>query len=371
MKKENGFIKFLLVLIAIALSGIIILFGYVMYSEFSGNGNITFGDLELIYPQIEKQETNNKIDNTKEEKINIGSTQNVSTKGYEDKYLYKQLNDIGKTIYEKLYNNKEKLKTGKYKIEFGNEFYDILSKEDGNDRLQEAYQSAIEAFTYDNPDVFYLEVTKMYVNIEAITKIFSTKYNVYINNAKDPTYLQDCYTSKEQIDEAQKEIELVKNEILERIEGKSDVEKIKYIHDYLIDTIEYDQTLVKDNSYNIYGALVSKSCVCEGYAKAFQYLLSEANLESIIVTGNATNSDGKTENHAWNYVKINEEWYAVDTTWDDPILIGGAVLTNNIKYRYFLKGSKTMDRNHTVCNKFTTDGQDFEFPELSIKDYSI
>lgn len=376
MKKENGFIKFLLVLIVIALAGIIMLFGYVMYNEFAGNGDVDFGNLQLIYPKIENQESDNRVNNTKattDTKIS-GSTvgTQVSTKnGYQNKYLYSQLGENGKIIYEKLYENKENLKTGTYTIQFGNAFYDILSQENGSDKLQEEYQTAIEAFTYDNPDVFYIDVTKMYINIETIQKIFSTKYNVYINSAKDPTYLLDGFTSKEQVDQSESQVIAVKNQILNQIAGKNDIEKMKYIHDYLVDTIEYDQTFAEKNIYNIYGALVSKTCVCEGYAKALQYLLNEAELENIIITGTATNSDGKTENHAWNYVNINEKWYAIDTTWDDPIIVGGGKLTNTIRYRYFLKGSSTMNKNHFISTKFTSGGQDFEFPKLSITDYNI
>lgn len=376
MKKENGFIKFLLVLIVIALAGIIMLFGYVMYNEFAGNGDVDFGNLQLIYPKIENQESDNRINNTKattDTKIS-GSTvgTQVSTKnGYQNKYLYSQLGENGKIIYEKLYENKENLKTGTYTIQFGNAFYDILSQENGSDKLQEEYQTAIEAFTYDNPDVFYIDVTKMYINIETIQKIFSTKYNVYINSAKDPTYLLDGFTSKEQIDQCESQVIAVKNQILNQIAGKNDIEKMRYIHDYLVDTIEYDQTFGEKNIYNIYGALVSKTCVCEGYAKASQYLLNEAGLENIIITGTATNSDGKTENHAWNYVNIDEKWYAIDTTWDDPIIVGGGKLTNTIRYRYFLKGSSTMNKNHFISTKFTSGGQDFEFPKLSITDYNI
>mgnify|MGYP000448881626 FL=1 len=376
MKKENGFIKFLLVLIVIALAGIIMLFGYVMYNEFAGNGDVDFGNLQLIYPKIENQESDNRINNTKattDTKIS-GSTvgTQVSTKnGYQNKYLYSQLGENGKIIYEKLYENKENLKTGTYTIQFGNAFYDILSQENGSDKLQEEYQTAIEAFTYDNPDVFYIDVTKMYINIETIQKIFSTKYNVYINSAKDPTYLLDGFTSKEQIDQCESQVIAVKNQILNQIAGKNDIEKMRYIHDYLVDTIEYDQKFVEKNIYNIYGALVSKTCVCEGYAKASQYLLNEAGLENIIITGTATNSDGKTENHAWNYVNIDEKWYAIDTTWDDPIIVGGGKLTNTIRYRYFLKGSSTMNKNHFISTKFTSGGQDFEFPKLSITDYNI
>lgn len=376
MKKENGFIKFLLVLIVIALAGIIMLFGYVMYNEFAGNGDVDFGNLQLIYPKIENQESDNRINNTKattDTKISGSTvgTQVLTKNEYQNKYLYSQLGENGKIIYEKLYENKENLKTGTYTIQFGNAFYDILSQENGSDKLQEEYQTAIEAFTYDNPDVFYIDVTKMYINIETIQKIFSTKYNVYINSAKDPTYLLDGFTSKEQIDQSESQVIAVKNQILNQIAGKNDIEKMKYIHDYLVDTIEYDQTFAEKNIYNIYGALVSKTCVCEGYAKASQYLLNEAGLENIIITGTATNSDGKTENHAWNYVNIDEKWYAIDTTWDDPIIVGGGKLTNTIRYRYFLKGSSTMNKNHFISTKFTSGGQDFEFPELSITDYNI
>lgn len=376
MKKENGFIKFLLVLIVIALAGIIMLFGYVMYNEFAGNGDVDFGNLQLIYPKIENQESDNRINNTKattDTKINGSTvgTQVLNKNEYQNKYLYSQLGENGKIIYEKLYENKENLKTGTYTIQFGNAFYDILSQENGSDKLQEEYQTAIEAFTYDNPDVFYIDVTKMYINIETIQKIFSTKYNVYINSAKDPTYLLDGFTSKEQIDQCESQVIAVKNQILNQIAGKNDIEKMRYIHDYLVDTIEYDQTFGEKNIYNIYGALVSKTCVCEGYAKASQYLLNEAGLENIIITGTATNSDGKTENHAWNYVNIDEKWYAIDTTWDDPIIVGGGKLTNTIRYRYFLKGSSTMNKNHFISTKFTSDGQDFKFPELSITDYNI
>ena len=372
MKNEKGFIKVILMLIIIALIGILVFFGYAMYSEFTGEGTIILGNLEVTFPSNENREqinnSNLKIDNTI-----VDYTDNTLTgiKEYENRYLYKQLSSSEKLIYSKLYDNIENLKTGTYKIEFGNAFKDILEQENGTNKLQEYYQTAIEAFTYDNPDIFFLDVTKMYINIETITKLFSTKYNVYITNAQDPTYLADYFKSKEQIDKCQKEIENIKEQILANIENESDFEKVKYIHDYLIDNIEYEQTFIEPNIYNIYGALVSKTCVCEGYAKALQYLLNEVELENVIVTGTATNNDGKTESHAWNYVKIDDEWYAIDTTWDDPIIVGGGKLTDKIKYRYFLKGSSTMSKNHFISAKFTADGQDFEVPKLSITDYNM
>ena len=141
------------------------------------------------------------------------------------------------------------------------------------------------------------------------------------------------------------------------------------VHDYLINSIEYDSTISKDNIYDIYGALVSRVCVCEGYAKAFQYLMNEVGIDNVIVIGTAVNSNGQAENHAWNYAKLNENWYAIDTTWDDPILIGNGILPEESKYKYFLKGSNTMNQNHTTSGKFTDAGQVFTYPRLSVEDY--
>ena len=141
------------------------------------------------------------------------------------------------------------------------------------------------------------------------------------------------------------------------------------IHDYLIENIEYEENSTDNNVYNIYGALINKKCVCEGYAKAFKYLLDNLNINNTLVIGKATNSDGNTENHAWNYVQINNEWYAVDCTWDDPIIIGGGKLSKSSKYKYFLKGEEEFNQSHFPEGQFTDDGKIFEYPKLSKKNY--
>ena len=53
----------------------------------------------------------------------------------------------------------------------------------------------------------------------------------------------------------------------------------------------------------------------------------------------------------WNYVKLDGKWYAVDTTWDDPVIVGGGIASEETKHRYFLKGSKDFYKNHE--EKFT------------------
>ena len=299
----------------------------------------------------------------------VTSAQPIVTNEKKYRNLYNQLDSTAKIIYDKLYENKENLKTGTYKIDFENEFRTLLAKNNGEKELKKEYQSAIEALIYENPEIFYLDATNMFINIEKTTKLTSTKYNVYIDNGTKANYLAEGFNCKEDIDAYQVKIEKVRDYVVEHIKDKTDYEKIKLVHDYLRDTIEYDSTVSKNNIYDLYGALVLRECVCEGYAKSFQYLMNEVGIDNIIVIGTGTNSTGKTENHAWNYVKLNDNWYAVDVTWDDPILIGEGTIPEKSKYQYFLKGSNTMDQNHVLSGKFTDAGQTFTYPTLSVEDY--
>ena len=74
-----------------------------------------------------------------------------------------------------------------------------LSKQNGQEELGKYYQSAIEAYTYDNPDVFYLSPNKMYLNIETTTKGQNKTYNVYINNGEEANYLNEEFSNKQDI----------------------------------------------------------------------------------------------------------------------------------------------------------------------------
>ena len=99
-------------------------------------------------------------------------------------------------------------------------------------------------------------------------------------------------------------------------------------------------------------------------------MLDEAGVDSIVVSGIGTNSEGKTENHAWNYVAIDGAWYAVDVTWDDPLIQGSGVLfSSSYKYKYYLKGAVTIGKDHIPNGQFTTGGKIFIYPELSNRDY--
>ena len=283
-------------------------------------------------------------------------------------YFYNQLEEEAKIIYKAFESNKENMKTGTYKIELGNSFSNLLSQSDGQERLGDYYQTAIEAYTYDNPDVFYLSPNKMYLNIETTTRGKNVTYGVYIDNGKEDNYLIDEFSSKEQIDTAIHFIEQIRDQILQN--RRSTVyDNVKMVHDYLIENIEYETTISKSNIYNIYGAMINKEAVCEGYARSFKYLMDSMEIPCTLVIGKGTNSEGKSENHAWNYVQVQGEWYAIDVTWDDPVSTTGWV-SQGSKYRYFLKGSDDMNKDHVPSGQFTEGGKVFQYPSLSTYNYN-
>ena len=241
--------------------------------------------------------------------------------------------------------------------------------------MKQKYQSAIERL--NNIETKVLEDREL-TNIKIMYNIYNLAYKGlkeyekaywYIDSGNKVNYLADGLSGKEDIDTYQLKIEKVRDYIVSKVNGKSDYDKIKMIHDYLRDTIEYDSTLSKSNIYDIYGALILRECVCEGYAKSFQYLMNEVEIDNVIVIGTGTNSKGKTENHAWNYVLLDNNWYAIDVTWDDPILIGDGKMPEESKYKYFLKGSSTMNQNHVASGRFTDTGKIFKYPTLSVEDY--
>ena len=285
-----------------------------------------------------------------------------------DKYFYKQLEEPSKTIYKALESNKENMKSGTYRIEFGNSFSDILNTANGQDLLGDYYQSAIEAYTYDNPDVFYLSPNKMYLNIETTTYSSGATYNVFINSGSEKNYFTDEFSSEAQVESAISQIEQVKNTLVSRRTGNT-YDDIKMVHDYLINNIEYDTTISKANIYDVYGALVNHVAVCEGYARSFKYILDEMGIPCVLVIGTGTNSRGETERHAWNYVEVQGNWYAVDCTWDDPVVVGGGTVSESSKYKYFLKGSNEFFADHIPSGQFTPGGKEFSYPSLSSSSY--
>lgn len=116
--------------------------------------------------------------------------------------------------------------------------------------------------------------------------------------------------------------------------------KNEYIaHDYILENCSYDEAIsIPEISHTAYGALVNGVAVCDGYAKATKQLLNDCGIEAEVVTNTAGD-------HAWNYVKIEGQYYYLDTTWNDPV-----PETNEANYRHFNLSDTDLSKveNHSV-----------------------
>ena len=369
---------FIISIVTILIIAVFALFGMIFWQEFkdlqagakvegvqtviSENQNRNTIDEDIKTPEIIENPFDQIQDGGQSSAVNVDYS-NVTV----DKYFYNQLEEPSQTIYKAFESNKENMKSGTYRIDLGNSFSDILNQTNGSELLGQYYQSAIEAYTYDNPEIFYLSPNKMYLNIETTTFGNSVTYNVYINNGNENNYFIDEFTSQSQVESAINQIEQVRNQIIQNRSGNA-YDDIKMVHDYLVENIEYDTSLSQSNIYNVYGALVKGRAVCEGYARSFKYLMDELGIPCTLVIGTGTNSQGQTENHAWNYVQLNGTWYAIDCTWDDPVSSTGYV-SQSSRYRYFLKGSNEFLQDHTPSGQFTEGGKVFNYPTLSGQEF--
>lgn len=283
------------------------------------------------------------------------------------KYYYNQLDEYGKIIYNGLQENIENMKTGTYVVEFGKKFNDLLNSDDGDKKLNIAFQSAWNAFTYDNMNVFYIDIEQLTLTTKTTSFAGFETHKVYLSNGNNNSYLKEEFSNKTKIDEELEEINSVVEKIKDHIHGYSDYEKIRQVHNWLIDNVEYNTNA--DEPYSISGALTEGKAVCEGYARSFKYIMDKIQIPCVLVSGTGTNSKGETESHAWNYVQLDGKWYAVDVTWDDPIIVGNGYLTEKMKYKNFLRGSDNFFKNHIEDGYLSQNSQKFIFPELNRKDF--
>ncbi len=97
---------------------------------------------------------------------------------------------------------------------------------------------------------------------------------------------------------------------------------VKRIHDWITDNIAYDDDLfygINTGSRQTYELLKLKRTTCSGYSRLFLEMAELAEIEAVYISGYAKTylmSNGEQGNHVWNAVKINNNWYIVDTTHD-------------------------------------------------------
>jgi len=285
-----------------------------------------------------------------------------------NKYYYNQLDNTAKLIYDTIESNLSNMTSGNYEIKLSSQIADVLYEDYGENKLDTSFQSAWDALMLDRVDTFFIDVTKVNLKMRKTTYGKKVTYALSIAPADSNGYLANGLESKEKVDNILNEIKETRDNIVKSLNG-IDYNKIMHAHDWIINNLQYEQNITNNNVYNLYGALIEKSAVCEGYAETLKYILDEAGVQCVLVSGTATNSEGKTERHEWNYVQLYGKWYAIDSTWDDPVVKGTGYVSDSIKHRYFLVGSNEMNKNHFPNGQMTESGKKFVYPTIETEKY--
>ena len=269
-----------------------------------------------------------------------------SEEGHQE-YYFKQLTEEEQRVYRELLKGiraREK------------EFYLTISDDDSIDR---SYHAVLK----DHPEIFWVH------NRE---KIYKTTYSDSDYCVFTPGY---TYTDSE-IDEIQTAMEQSFQEVRALIpEDAGDYEKVRIVYTYVIDHTQYQ---IGEDDQSIAGVFWKKSAVCAGYAGAVQYLLERLDIPCIYVDGS---TKGSTEGHAWDIVKIGQEYYYVDATnGDQPDFLNGDAAQleehKTIIYDYLCPFPEEYEKTYTPSEELTVPActaKDLDFYVLNqgyFEDYS-
>lgn len=152
------------------------------------------------------------------------------------------------------------------------------------------------------------------------------------------TYL---YT-KEDIDYINKSVKDIIKKTIKK--DMNDYEKIKSVHDYIINNTKYDVERNENgdsnsDSYKATGLLKDHLATCNGYSDIMAILLSAMGYDNYKIATTPDEISYSATGHVWNAVKVGNEWLHLDLTWDDPVSNDGK---DYLYHKYFLVTNEEM-----------------------------
>jgi len=243
-----------------------------------------------------------------------------------DTYYYNTLTDNQKKIYVAVANAVKNL----------NPSFELIGYEYLDEKTaSKDIEVTVYRFLLDHPEVFY---TSDKYTISTSTSIFGTKINLTFE------YL---VSSQQELDDKINQINNRIDDILANIDLSNKFATELAIHDYIAKEARYyEYENIEDipvKCHGIYGTLIDKEAVCDGFAKTMKLILERCDIKTLVVTG-----DLKNESHAWNLVNLDDNWYNLDLTSNKSIKNG------NISYvihSYFNITDELILDSHTFDNK--------------------
>ncbi len=223
-----------------------------------------------------------------------------------------------------------------------NNNYYVTNQDDFKNAIYNGLNSGSDDITlyckYDNNDDCLNDFYTIYKNkpllssinnyVNPYNKYKSTRYRINISNDHVTITLEiDKKYTQKQIDEIDRMLDTYLNEL--DINEMTDIEKVKWAHDFIINRNKYAKDSPND-TYSAYDAIINSKATCQGYTEAIAILLDKFNIPNIMISSNT---------HIWNLVKIDGKWLHLDTTWDDPIYSSGKEET---LYDYYLVSSEQL-----------------------------
>lgn len=234
----------------------------------------------------------------------------------------------------------------------GEELYEVKGYDKNEIALAELCKSTLESFVEEE-----VNISKYNVSYEEFEDIYTTVimnepelYYVNVIQASLKYKTEDHILGFKpiynctygQLEERNKKIAKFSKSVMSGIKKNwSDEEKILYVHDRLAAHITYYDGNDKEYGRNIYDAFVDGSSVCVGYSLGFQYFMDKLDIPCICVT---------SDDHIWNMVSVDGQWYHVDITWDDS----AEVTKNTVFHNMVLQsdeGMKDPDIKHDTAHR--------------------
>lgn len=230
---------------------------------------------------------------------------------YQNDLYIRNLSDAQKQVAQTLVDG---MKAGESEIE--------LNQPIQLDEISELYQRLKLA----DPELFFLadQQNYEYSPLTQEVKVFHPNYIEYDDGLTIPQRIE--------------QLRQLRNSIIQDWHGRGEYECSVLMNDYLVDTITYQPQAAHE--HNLYGALVERQAVCDGYALAYKYLADGLGMDCVVITGSAYEDKAGYQQgmsqlqslnaqqimqwdsgyrHAWNAIQIDGHWYYTDVTYNDPV----------------------------------------------------
>lgn len=182
---------------------------------------------------------------------------------------------------------------------------------------------------YDHPELFWIDGS------------YTTRYNDAGIVSMKLKYVMD-ETERSRV---QREIDQKVAPLIQQLSPLSEYEKALGVYTYIIENSYYQ---LYEGHTSIARLLLKGWGKCSDYALTTSYLLNQLGMQSLYISGEALD-DGVYGSHGWNIVRIDGNYYQVDTTWGDPVMDDGS---QRLEYGFLCLSTQQMSEHHRADDLF-------------------